>query len=307
MGHPIARKILDFRKFSKLKNTYTDALPKEINPQTGRIHTHFSTTSTITGRLSSSAPNLQNIPIKSLEGQKIRESFVSEKDHFLISADYSQIELRVIAHVAKIENLVQAFKEEKDIHRITASQVFGIPEDQIDDATRSKAKAINFGIIYGISAFGLARQLDISRQDAAEYIRSYLIAYPGIDAYMKDTIELARAQGFVQTFSGRKCFISQINNKNPIIRNEAERLAINAPIQGSAADIIKKAMIRLSKKFAEEKLRSKIILQIHDELIVEAPKDEVEIATKILKKEMESAANLDVPLKVDVKVGLNWS
>ncbi len=283
LGHPIARKILDFRKFSKLKNTYTDALPKEINPQTGRIHTHFSTTSTITGRLSSSAPNLQNIPIKSLEGQKIRESFVSEKDHFLISADYSQIELRVIAHVAKIENLVQAFKEEKDIHRITASQVFGIPEDQIDDATRSKAKAINFGIIYGISAFGLARQLDISRQDAAEYIRSYLIAYPGIDAYMKDTIELARAQGFVQTFSGRKCFISQINNKNPIIRNEAERLAINAPIQGSAADIIKKAMIRLSKKFAEEKLRSKIILQIHDELIVEAPKDEVEIATKILK------------------------
>ncbi len=307
LGHPIARKILDFRKFSKLKNTYTDALPKEINPQTGRIHTHFSTTSTITGRLSSSAPNLQNIPIKSLEGQKIRESFICEKDHFLISADYSQIELRVIAHVAKIENLVQAFKEEKDIHRITASQVFGIPEDQIDDATRSKAKAINFGIIYGISAFGLARQLDISRQDAATYIKSYLAAYPGIDSYMKSYIEMARQNGYVQTFSGRKCFISQINNKNPIIRNEAERLAINAPIQGSAADVIKKAMIRLSKKFAEEKLRSKIILQIHDELIIESPKDEVEIATKILKKEMESAANLDVPLAVDVKVGLNWS
>lgn len=307
MGHPIARKILDFRKFSKLKNTYTDALPKEINPKTGRIHTHFSTTSTITGRLSSSQPNLQNIPIKSLEGQKIRESFVAEKDHFLISADYSQIELRVIAHVAKIENLIAAFKDGKDIHRITASQVFGIPEDQIDDAIRSKAKAINFGIIYGISAFGLARQLDISRQDAATYIKSYLAAYPGIDAYMRETIVLGRQQGFVQTLSGRKCFISQINNKNPIIRNEAERLAINAPIQGSAADIIKKAMIRLSKKFSEEKLHSKIILQIHDELILEAPKDEVEIATKILKKEMENAANLDVPLQVDVKVGLNWS
>jgi DNA polymerase I len=307
LGYPIARKILDFRKFSKLKNTYTDALPQEINPQTGRIHTHFSTTSTITGRLSSSHPNLQNIPIKSLEGQKIRESFVAKKDHFFISADYSQIELRVIAHVAKIENLIAAFKEKKDIHRITASQVFGIAENEIDDVTRSKAKAINFGIIYGISAFGLARQLDISRQDAATYIKSYLAAYPGIDAYMKNTIELAQAQGFVQTFSGRKCFIAQINNKNPIIRNEAQRLAINAPIQGSAADIIKKAMIRISKKFAEEKLQAKIILQIHDELIVEAPKNEVEIATKILKEEMESAANLDVPLAVDVKIGLNWS
>lgn len=305
-GHPIARKILEFRKFSKLKNTYTDALPKEINPQTGRIHTHFSSTSTITGRLSSSAPNLQNIPIKSLEGQKIRESFIAQKDHFLISADYSQIELRVIAHVAKIRNLIQAFKEEKDIHKITASQVFGISEDAVDDSMRSKAKAINFGIIYGISAFGLAKQLDISRQDAASYIKSYLEAYPGIDTSMKNFIQSARTIGYVETFSGRKCFIRDINNKNPMIRNEAERLAINAPIQGSAADVIKKAMILVSKKFTEKNLRSKIILQIHDELIVEAPKDEVEIASKILKSEMENAANLDVPLKVDVKVGLNW-
>ncbi len=305
-GHPIARKILDFRKFSKLKNTYTDSLPKEINAKTSRVHTHFSTTSTITGRLSSSHPNLQNIPIKSLEGQKIRESFIATKDHLLISADYSQIELRIIAHVAKIDNLIAAFKENKDIHRITASQVFGIPESEIDDATRSKAKAINFGIIYGISAFGLARQLNISRQDAAEYIRSYLVAYPGIDSYMKNTVETARHNGFVQTFSGRKCFISQINNKNPIIRNEAERLAINAPIQGSAADVIKKAMIRLNKKFIEEKIQAKIILQIHDELIVEAPKDEVEIVTKILKTEMENAVSLDVPLAVDVKVGEFW-
>ena len=282
-------------------------MPKEINPKTGRIHTHFSTISTITGRLSSSKPNLQNIPIKSLEGQKIRESFVSEKNHFLISADYSQIELRVLAHVAKIENLIQAFKDEKDIHKITAAQVFKVPENEIDDSLRSKAKAINFGIIYGISAFGLAKQLNISRGEAANYIKSYFEAYPGIEASMKNYIELARANGYVETFSGRKCFIRDIGNKNPMIRAEAERQAINAPIQGSAADIIKKAMICLSKKLEEKNLRSKIILQIHDELIVEAPNDEVEMVAKILKSEMESVFTLDVPLKVDVKIGECWT
>jgi DNA polymerase I len=306
-GVEIARKILDFRKFSKLKNTYTDALPKEINPKTGRIHSHFSTTSTITGRLSSSNPNLQNIPIKSLEGQKIRQSFIAAKDHFLISADYSQVELRVIAHVAKIENLIAAFKADKDIHKITAAQVFGVPEENVDDAMRSKAKAINFGIIYGISAFGLAKQLAISRNEAGAYIKSYLEAYAGIDIYMKNCVESARSKGFVQTLSGRKCFIAHINDKNPVLRNDAERLTINAPIQGSAADIIKKAMINLSKKFAAENLRAKIVLQIHDELIVEAPRDEVEIASKILKNEMEQAVILSVPLKVDVKVGSCWS
>ncbi len=305
-GHPIARKILEFRKFSKLKNTYTDALPKEINSKTGRIHTHLSSISTITGRLSSSNPNLQNIPIKTPEGKKIRTAFIAEKNNFLISADYSQIELRVIAHVAKIENLIQAFRDEKDIHRITASQVFKIPESEIDETTRGKAKAINFGIIYGISAFGLARQLDIPRSDAANYIKSYLETYPGIDSYMKNYIALARQNGYVETISGRKCFIHEINNKNPIIRQEAERLAINAPIQGSAADIIKKAMIRLSKKFREENLQAKIVLQIHDELLIESPKDEVEIATKILKNEMENAMRLDVPLRVDIEVGESW-
>ena len=305
-GHEIARKILEFRKFSKLKNTYTDALPKEINSITKRIHSHFSTTSTITGRFNSSNPNLQNIPIKSIEGQKIRQAFIAEKNHVLISADYSQIELRVIAHVAKIDNLIKAFKDEKDIHRITASQVFGIPEEEIDDETRSKAKAINFGIIYGISAFGLAKQLNISRQEAAIYIKSYLEAYPGIDIYMKNYIQLARQFGYVTTISGRKCFIHDINNKNPMIRAEAERLAINAPIQGSAADIIKKAMINLSKKFRAEKLHSKIILQIHDELIIESPESEVELVEKILKSEMENAVMLDVPLRVDVKSGSSW-
>jgi DNA polymerase-1 len=305
-GHTIANKILDFRKFSKLKSTYADALPKEINPETGRIHGHFSTISTITGRLSSSHPNLQNIPIKSPEGRKIRQSFIAEKDHFLISADYSQIELRVLAHLAQIENLILAFKENKDIHRITAAQVFKLSEAEIDDSLRERAKAINFGIIYGISAFGLARQLDISRQEASTYIKSYLETYPGIDSSMKNYIALARQNSYVQTLSGRKCFIRGIDDKNPLIRAEAERLAINAPIQGSAADIIKKAMLALSKKFQAEKLRSRIILQIHDELIVEAPRDEVEIAAKILKSEMEGAAILDLPLKVDVKIAECW-
>jgi DNA polymerase-1 len=212
----------------------------------------------------------------------------------------------VIAHVAKIDNLVSAFKENKDIHRITASQVFGVKESEVDDAMRSKAKAINFGIIYGISAFGLARQLDILRNEAASYIKSYLAAYPGIDSYMKNYIDLARQFGYVKTISGRKCLIRDINNKNPIIRAEAERLAINAPIQGSAADIIKKAMIRIDKKLSELNLRSKIILQIHDELIIEAPESEVEVAKKVLKSEMENAFLLDAPLKVDVKVGSSW-
>ncbi len=305
-GNEIAQKVLDFRKFSKLKSTYTDALPKEINPKTNRIHSNFSSTSTITGRFSSNNPNLQNIPIKSLEGRKIRESFIAAKDHLLISADYSQIELRVIAHVAKIPNLVEAFKSGKDIHRITASQVFHIPEAQVTDEIRSKAKAINFGIIYGISAFGLARQLDIPKQEAGIYIKSYLEAYPGIDSYMKNYIEIARQNGFVETLSGRKCFIREINNKNPMIRQEAERLAINAPIQGSAADIVKMAMIRLDKKFRQLNLRSKIIMQIHDELVVEAPKDEVEIASKILQKEMEDAFILDTPLRVDISVDQCW-
>ena len=305
-GFEIADKVLEFRKLSKLKNTYTDALPKEINAKTGRIHTHLSSISTITGRLSSSNPNLQNIPIKSDEGKKIRQSFIAEKNHSLISVDYSQIELRVIAHIAQIENLITAFKEDKDIHRITAAQVFGLKEEDVTAAIRSKAKAINFGIIYGISGFGLARQLGIGRKEAGEYIKSYLATYPGIDAYMKKYIELARQNGFVETIGGRKCFIRGINDKHPVIRAESERLAINAPIQGSAADIIKKAMIKLDKKMKEKKLVAKIILQIHDELLIEAPENEVDIVSRLIKEEMERAMALDVPLKVDVVVGKSW-
>ncbi len=305
-GHEIARKILEFRKFSKLKNTYTDALPKEINPKTGRIHTHFSSISTVTGRLSSSNPNLQNIPIKSEEGRKIRQAFIAEKNHFLVSADYSQIELRVIAHIAKMESLTQAFKDGKDIHRITAAQVFGLKEENVTDEIRSKAKAINFGIIYGISGFGLARQLGISRKEAGDYIKSYLATYPGIEDYMKKYKELARVNGFVETIGGRKCYIRGINDKNPMIRAEAERLAINAPIQGSAADIVKKAMIRIDKKLSDEKFQAKMILQIHDELIIETSENEVEKISQLIKTEMENAMLLDVPLKVDVEVAKHW-
>jgi DNA polymerase-1 len=305
-GHLIAEKILEFRKFSKLKNTYSDALPKEINPQTNRIHSNFSSISTVTGRLSSTNPNLQNIPIKTAEGRKIRECFIAEKNNFLISADYSQIELRVIASVAKIDALKQAFKEGKDIHTITAAQVFGVKEEDVTSELRSSAKAINFGIIYGISAFGLARGLGIGRKEAGEYIKNYLETYPGIDVFMKDTINFARTHGYVETISGRKCFIHEINNKNPIIRQEAERLAINAPIQGSAADIVKKAMINVSRRLQVEKLQTKIVSQIHDELLLEAPENEVEIAGKLLVEEMEKVELLDMPLRADVEVGKSW-
>lgn len=305
-GYEIAGKILEFRKFSKLKNTYTDALVKEMNLRDRRIHTTLSSISTITGRLSSIKPNLQNIPIKTAEGKKIREAFIAPLGHMLISADYSQIELRVIAHIAKIDSLVQAFSEDKDIHRITASQVFGVAEENVDDSLRSKAKAINFGIIYGISPFGLAKQLGIHQKEAADYIKSYFTAYPGIEEYMQNQINSARQNGFVTTLSGRKCFIREINNKNPIIRQEAERLAINAPIQGSAADIIKRAMILVSKELAKNNLKSKIVLQIHDELLVESPKNEIEQVCQILREQMESAIKLNVKISADIKVGEYW-
>ena len=305
-GYEIANKIIEYRKFSKLKNTYCDALPKQISKITNRIHTTLSNTATLTGRLSSITPNLQNIPIKTIDGKKIRECFIASDNCVLISADYSQIELRILAHLAKIPNLIEAFIDNKDIHRITASQIFGIEENLIDDATRSKAKAINFGIIYGISAFGLARQLKISNKEAGDYIKSYFEKYAGIKEFMNQSIDFARQNGYVSTISSRKCFIKEINNKNPIIRQEAERQAINAPIQGSAADIIKKAMIRVHQQFLKQNLKSKLILQIHDELFVESPLDEVEIVKNILLQEMSNAFKLEVDLKVDFSVSNHW-
>jgi DNA polymerase-1 len=305
-GHMIAGKILEWRHISKLKSTYSDALQQQIDAKTGRVHSNFSNTSTITGRLSSVNPNLQNIPIRSEEGLKIRRAFVAPKNYRLVSADYSQIELRILAHMADIPNLKEAFIQGKDIHAITAAQIFNVPEDQVDSAMRRKAKAINFGIIYGISAFGLARQLKIPRSDAGNYIKAYFETYPGIQDYMSKYRELAKANGYVTTITGRKCYLPEINGKNAIMRGLAERLAINAPIQGSAADIIKKAMIDLSEILKEKNLAAKLILQVHDELILEVPENEIEQVGNLLKTTMENAFPMSLPIQADIKVGNYW-
>ncbi|MGH6662146.1 MAG: DNA polymerase I [Rhodospirillales bacterium] len=306
-GHKLPAKVLDWRQLAKLKSTYTDALMGQINPETGRVHTSYHQAGASTGRLASSDPNLQNIPIRTEEGRKIRRAFVAEKGMKLLSADYSQIELRLLAHVAGIEALKDAFRHGHDIHAMTASQVFGVPIRGMDPMVRRKAKAINFGIIYGISPFGLARQLGIGNSEAAEYIDAYFERYPGIRDYMEKTKAKARKQGFVTTLYGRKCHIRGINEKNPNMKGLAERAAINAPIQGGAADIIKRAMIRIPNALADARLKAKMLLQVHDELIFEVPKDEVEKTAKVAKQVMAGAAHLDdVPLVVDTGVGDNW-
>ena len=298
IDHPIAKNVLEFRKISKLKNTYTDVLPTLINSQTGRIHTTFSSTSTLTGRLSSSNPNLQNIPSKTTEGKKIYNCFVAKKDHLLLTADYSQIELRVLAHFANITSLIEAFQQNLDIHCLTASQIFNTPVKQVSEEQRNKAKAINFGIIYGISSFGLAKQLNVSKQEASNYIASYFQTYQGIEQYIANTVADASKNGFVKTISGRKCYISNINSADKILQNQAKRQAINAPIQGSAADIIKKATILMQEKI--HKMASKIVLQIHDELVLEVAKEELESIKLLLVKTMQTTFNLRVPLIVNI-------
>jgi DNA polymerase-1 len=305
-GHDLPAKVLDWRQLAKLKSTYADALIEQVNPETGRVHTSFSQAVASTGRLSSQDPNLQNIPVRTDEGRKIRRAFVAEKGWRLLSADYSQIELRLLAHVAGIDALKEAFRDGLDIHALTASQVFGVPVAGMDPLVRRKAKAINFGIIYGISAFGLARQLGIARGEAGAYIDAYFKRYPGIRDYMERTKEMARKQGFVVTLFGRKCHVRGINDKNAALRGFAERAAINAPIQGGAADIIKRAMIRLPDALGAARLKARPLLQVHDELIFEVPKDEVEKTRAVVKKTMEGAAHLDVPLVVDTGVGDNW-
>lgn len=304
-GHEIASLILDWRHFSKLKSTYTDSLPKQVGSD-GRVHTHFHMASTNTGRLSSQDPNLQNIPVRTEEGNRIRESFVAAKGCKLISADYSQIELRLLACVANIDTLKEAFKKNMDIHAVTASQMFGVAVENVDSDMRRRAKTINFGIIYGISAFGLAQRLGIGRAEAGDYIKKYFLQYPGIEAYMKDTVEFARTHGYVETIFGRKCFINGINDKNGAIRQFSERAAINAPLQGSAADIIKKSMVKIHKRLKNEGFKTKLLLQVHDELILEAPEAEAEIVAKIVKQEMEKAVALEVPFTAGVGVGGNW-
>jgi DNA polymerase-1 len=305
--HPLPQKVLDWRQLAKLKSTYADALIDQINPATGRVHTSYAMAITSTGRLSSSDPNLQNIPIRTEEGRRIRRAFIAEPGHKLLSADYSQIELRLVAHVANISGLIQAFKEGADIHAITASQVFGVPVEGMDSSVRRKAKAINFGIIYGISAFGLAQQLGISNGEAKQYIDAYFARYPEIRRYMDVTKEQAKTQGWVTTLFGRKCFVPGIADRNPAMRAFAERAAINAPIQGGAADIIKRAMVRLPDALAAEKLSARMLLQVHDELIFEVPDGEIEATKAVVKRIMEGAAVLDVPLLVEMGVAESWA
>jgi DNA polymerase-1 len=303
--------MLEWRQLTKLQSTYTDALPEYVNPETGRIHTCYALGATSTGRLASSEPNLQNIPIRTKEGREIRTAFIAENGMKLVFADYSQIELRVLAHVADIPQLKTAFAEGLDIHAMTASEMFGVPVQGMPGEIRRRAKAINFGIIYGISAFGLANQLSIARDEAAEYIKTYFQRFPGIRDYMAATKKMAHAQGYVETIFGRRMHYPEINTKNPSMRGFLERAAINAPIQGSAADIIRRAMIRMPAALEHEGLSSaRMLLQVHDELVFEAKQNEAEklIATarKVMETAAEPAVKLSVPIHVDAKAADNW-
>ncbi|MDR3532604.1 MAG: DNA polymerase I [Rhodopila sp.] len=306
-GHELPNRILEWRQLQKLKSTYADALVTDINPETGRVHTSFAMAIASTGRLSSTDPNLQNIPIRTEEGSRIRHAFIAEPGHVLVSADYSQIELRLLAHVADLPVLKESFANGEDIHARTASEVFGIPMEGMDPMTRRRAKAINFGIIYGISGFGLARQLGITPGEARGYIDRYFERYPGIRAYMERTKEDARNKGYVVSPFGRRCWVPGIADKNGARRAYAERQAINAPLQGGAADIIKRAMVRLPAVLREKGLRSRLLLQVHDELLFEAPEDEAETLAGVAKQVMERAAVLSVPLVVETGMGRTWA
>ena len=309
-GERLPQIILDWRHFAKLKSTYTDALVEQINPDTGRVHTSFSLAATTTGRLSSSDPNLQNIPIRTEDGRKIRDAFVAEKGHVLVAADYSQIELRLLAHIADLPTMKQAFADGVDIHALTASEMFGVSIADMDQATRRRAKAINFGIIYGISAFGLANNLGIGRGEASDYIKSYFEKFPGIKAYMEAAKSEARDNGYVTTIFGRKCHIKGIMEKNQAVRGFAERQAINAPIQGAAADVMRRAMLRMPAAISQIE-GARMLLQVHDELVFEVPEDKSEALIQIAKDVMENAhkpaAHITVPLRVDAHAAKNWN
>src|SRR5262249_54310738 len=309
-GHELPQRILDWRQITKLKSTYTDALPGFVNPTTHRVHPAYALASPTTGRLSSSEPNLQNIPIRTEEGRKIRRAFIADPGTKLVSADYSQIELRLLAEIADIPALRQAFRDGLDIHAMTASEMFGVPVKDMPSDVRRRAKAINFGIIYGISAFGLANQLGIPREEAGAYIKKYFERFPGIRAYMEATKEDCRKNGYVTTLFGRKCHYPDIKASNPSIRAFNERAAINARLQGTAADIIRRAMIRIDDALAKQRLSAQMLLQVHDELIFEVPEDEIARTLPVVKRVMEEAplpaVALTVPLQVDARAADNW-
>ncbi len=304
---PLPAKILEYRSLSKLKSTYVDAFPQLVNPATGRIHTSFNQTVTATGRLSSSDPNLQNIPIRSPEGRRIREAFIPEKGAVILSADYSQIELRILAHLSRDPSLVETFQKDEDIHSATAAELFHVPLEQVNSEMRRLAKVINFGIIYGMSAFGLSKELAVPAGVAQAYIANYFQKYHGVREYIDRSLELAGERGYVTTLMNRRRYLPEISSNNRSVRQFTERMAINAPIQGTAADLIKVAMINIHRRLLREKWQTKLILQIHDELVFEVPKREMEQIKFLVKEEMEGVVRLNIPLKVDIGVGKNWA
>ncbi|MDX8552187.1 DNA polymerase I [Tenacibaculum sp. 1B UA] len=305
--HQIVADILEYRQYKKLQSTYVDALPNEVNPKTGRVHTVYAQAVAATGRLSSNNPNLQNIPIRTKRGQEVRKAFIPRDENYvLLAADYSQIELRIIAALSEEETMIKAFKDGEDIHASTAAKVFNVPIEEVTREQRGNAKTVNFGIIYGVSAFGLSNQTDLSRKEAKELIDTYYKTYPKLRNYMSKQVDFAREHGYVETVLHRRRYLKDINSRNAIVRGAAERNAVNAPIQGSAADIIKLAMINIYKRFEQENFKSKMLLQVHDELVFDAHKDEVDIIKPIIKQEMENAFKMSVPLDVEIDTGANW-
>jgi DNA polymerase-1 len=305
--HPVIEFILDYRQLSKLKSTYIDALPSLINPKTKRVHTSFNQTRTATGRLSSSEPNLQNIPVRGELGKEVRQAFIAPAGSYLLAADYSQIDLRCLAHLSQDKSLVDAFRRDEDIHAATAAQVFGVKPQAVTTDMRRVAKTVNFGVIYGMSDYGLEQATGLSREEAAQFIIAYFEKYPGVKKYLESTKEKARKSGYVQTILGRRRSIPEINSSNRQVREAAERMAINMPVQGTSADIIKVAMINLDREIAKRRLASKMLLQVHDELIFEVPQVELEEMRRLAPEIMSTALKLSVPLKVDIKAGKNWS
>jgi DNA polymerase-1 len=306
-SHELPDRILAYRGVKKLKSTYVDALPKLINPHTGRVHTTFSQSVAVTGRLSSTNPNLQNIPIRSADGREVRKGFIPRSEEYLLlSADYSQVELRIMAAMSEDPAMMEAFQNHEDIHRATAARVFGVSQDEVTPNQRSAAKTVNFGIIYGISAFGLSQRMGIPRSEAKEIIDTYFEQYSRVKAFMDECIERARSQGYVETLFGRRRYLPDIQSRNPTVRGFAERNAINSPIQGTAADIIKLAMIRIGQEMGQRDLRSRMTLQVHDELIFDVHRDEVEEIKPLVEQQMIEAVTLAVPMEVEMGVGENW-
>ena len=306
VSYALPKLILEYRGLAKLRSTYTEKLPEQIDPNTGRVHTSYNQAVAATGRLSSTDPNLQNIPIRSTEGRRIRQAFIAAPGHCLLAADYSQIELRIMAHLSGDEGLLRAFAEDRDIHQATAAEVFGVPLEQVSSTQRRSAKAINFGLIYGMSAFGLARQLGVARAAAQSFVDLYFARYPGVRRYMEATREQARRDDYVETVFGRRLFLPDIRSRNRAMQQYAERSAINAPMQGSAADIIKRAMITVDQWCQDEGVPARLIMQVHDELVLEVRTDFVAEATLAVGTRMAAAAQLAVPLKVELGSGANW-